>query len=244
MFDQPELEAILRANLERYHDGHPPRQHRGHRRSPRTAPAGCASTSPTGSPAADDSVLAEYVLGCDGANSLTRTTIGAAMHDLQLRAALARRRRGHRRRPRPVGGRAPGLRPAPGRHLHARRHDPLPLGVPAAARRDRRRLPRPGPAAPADRAVDQATSRSTGCSSSGWPSTPSAPSSPTGGATGGCSCSATPPTSPRRSSGRAWAPGCATRRTSPGNSPACSTAPCPSACWTPTRPNASHTPAR
>ena len=35
----------------RHRDRHPPRQRRGHRRSPRTAPVGCASTSPTGSPA-------------------------------------------------------------------------------------------------------------------------------------------------------------------------------------------------
>ena len=41
---------------------------------------------------------------------------------------------------------------------------------------------------------------------------------------GGSSCSATPPTSPRRSSARAWRPGCATPTTWPGSSRTCSPA--------------------
>lgn len=49
--------------------------------------------------------------------------------------------------------------------------------------------------------------------------THSGPAWPTGGGVGGSSCWATPPTSLRRSSGRACAPGCATRPTSAGNSP-------------------------
>ena len=40
-------------------------------------------------------------------------------------------------------------------------------------------------------------------------------------APGGSSCSATLPTSPRRSSARAWPPGCATPTTWPGSSPTC-----------------------
>jgi 3-(3-hydroxy-phenyl)propionate hydroxylase len=82
MFDQPELEAILRANLKRHdtvtvrgaievtaltQDG------RGVR---------VEFTDPvTGRP---DSVLAQYVLGCDGASSLARASIGAAMRDLKF----------------------------------------------------------------------------------------------------------------------------------------------------------------
>ena len=171
------------------------------------------------------SLLAEYVLGCDGANSLARAAIGAAMQRPAVRAALARRRRRHRRRPRASGractrsatrpGPVPTCGSAPTRYRWEFR---------LARRRDRRRLPRPHPAAPADLRRGPATSRSTGCSSCGWPSTPSAPSSPTGGGTGGSSCSATPPTSPRRSSARACAPGCATPPTWPGSSPACSPA--------------------
>ena len=88
--------------------------------------------------------------------------------------------------------------------------DPLPLGVPAPARRDRRRLPRDRAAPPAASRRGRGTSRSTSWSSSGSPSTPSAPRSPTGGGTGASSSSATPPTSPRRSSARGWAPGSAT----------------------------------
>ena len=99
--------------------------------SPRTAPDRCGSRSPTGRPARRRPSPPSTCSGCDGANSLVRAAIGAIMRDLQLRAALARRRRRDRRRPRPVGGRAPGLRPGPRRHLHAGRADPLPLGVPA-----------------------------------------------------------------------------------------------------------------
>ena len=62
-------------------------------------------------------VEADYVLGCDGANSVVRAAIGASHAGPELRAALAGRRRGHRRRPRPVGRRTPGVRsrfaPAP-----------------------------------------------------------------------------------------------------------------------------------
>ena len=48
--------------------------------------------------------------------------------------------------------------PRPRRHLHAHRRDPLPLGVPAARRRDRRGLRRPRRAAAADRAVGRTAS--------------------------------------------------------------------------------------
>jgi 3-(3-hydroxy-phenyl)propionate hydroxylase len=84
MFDQPELERLLRDNLARYatatirggvevtalaQDG--------------TGPVRVAVTNrATGTV---ETLLADYVLGCDGANSITRATIGATMRDLHFR---------------------------------------------------------------------------------------------------------------------------------------------------------------
>ena len=59
---------------------------------------------------------------------------------------------------------------------------------------------------------------------------------------GASSCSATPPTSPRRSSARAWPPGCATPTTWPGSSRTCSPAGPGRTCWPATTPNAARTP--
>ncbi|MFC9437358.1 bifunctional 3-(3-hydroxy-phenyl)propionate/3-hydroxycinnamic acid hydroxylase [Nocardia sp. NPDC057030] len=82
LFDQPELEALLRANLALY----PAVSLRG-------------GVEVTGLMAENDcvrvdfgdretgrteSVRARYVLGCDGANSLVRTAIGARMRDLRF----------------------------------------------------------------------------------------------------------------------------------------------------------------
>ncbi len=80
MFDQPELEALLRSGLKR----HPAVTLRGGAEVTALAPEVggvrvAFTDSTTGRP---DSVLARYVLGCDGANSLTRTSIGAVMRDL------------------------------------------------------------------------------------------------------------------------------------------------------------------
>lgn len=83
MFDQPELEAILRANLKRQ---------AGVTIRGNTEVTGLAQGDAgrvrvnvadriTG---AKDTVLAEYVLGCDGANSLVRASIGATMQDLKF----------------------------------------------------------------------------------------------------------------------------------------------------------------
>jgi len=81
MFDQPELEALLRANLARYPSA--------------TLRGGLEVTALTqdgDEPVRVDvtdrvhgtslTLLAEYVLGCDGANSLARTAIDAHMTDL------------------------------------------------------------------------------------------------------------------------------------------------------------------
>jgi 3-(3-hydroxy-phenyl)propionate hydroxylase len=80
MFDQPDLERLLRAELARH--------------SAATLRGGCAVTSIRPGPGhvdvhyteqasgAGQSVRAAWVLGCDGANSLVREQIGAAMTDL------------------------------------------------------------------------------------------------------------------------------------------------------------------
>ena len=81
MFDQPELEAMLRANVKRY---------------PKVTVHGNVEvTSVTQNQhgrvrvsfldrvrGGEQSVQASYVLGCDGANSLTRASIGAHMYGL------------------------------------------------------------------------------------------------------------------------------------------------------------------
>ncbi|MFJ3204055.1 bifunctional 3-(3-hydroxy-phenyl)propionate/3-hydroxycinnamic acid hydroxylase [Streptomyces sp. NPDC086989] len=81
MFDQPQLEELLRTNLER----HPTVTLRGNVDVTAVEQSGGGpvrvrltdrSTGET------SSVTAGYVLGCDGANSLTRSTIGSTMHDL------------------------------------------------------------------------------------------------------------------------------------------------------------------
>jgi 2-polyprenyl-6-methoxyphenol hydroxylase-like FAD-dependent oxidoreductase len=82
MFDQPELEALLRANLARF---------------PNAQLRGDAEVTDV---SADDNrvrvtftdrsngqvhqVDAEYLLGCDGANSIVRTQIGSVMRDLKF----------------------------------------------------------------------------------------------------------------------------------------------------------------
>jgi 3-(3-hydroxy-phenyl)propionate hydroxylase len=82
MFDQPELEALLRANLKR----HPGAMLRGN--------AEVTSIQKVGGGVVVDytdrltgekrSVDATYVLGCDGANSVVRSAIGVSMSDLRF----------------------------------------------------------------------------------------------------------------------------------------------------------------
>jgi 3-(3-hydroxy-phenyl)propionate hydroxylase len=81
MFDQPALEALLRTNLQR----HPEAALRGGVEVTDVLEDGpdrvlvTYSDRTTGD---ERTVTADYVLGCDGANSLTRSRIGAAMDDL------------------------------------------------------------------------------------------------------------------------------------------------------------------
>jgi len=81
MFDQPELEAMLRANIKRY----PSVTIHGN------VEVTSVSQSQNGRVrvsfldrvrGGEQSVQAQYVLGCDGANSLTRASIGAHMYGL------------------------------------------------------------------------------------------------------------------------------------------------------------------
>ncbi|WP_052235530.1 bifunctional 3-(3-hydroxy-phenyl)propionate/3-hydroxycinnamic acid hydroxylase [Mycolicibacterium setense] len=82
MFDQPELEALLRSNLERYQSA----ELRGDAEvidienvADRVRVAYTDRVTGT-----EHAVDAEYVLGCDGANSLVRTRIGSCMDDLEF----------------------------------------------------------------------------------------------------------------------------------------------------------------
>jgi 3-(3-hydroxy-phenyl)propionate hydroxylase len=83
MFDQPELEALLRTNLKRY----PNAELRGNVEVTNVAEQSDGLIRVTYIDRADQSehhVVADYVLGCDGANSLVRAQIGAAMRDLRF----------------------------------------------------------------------------------------------------------------------------------------------------------------
>lgn len=82
MFDQPELEALLRANLER----HPNARLRGDAEVTDITAAGThiRVTFTDRSDGGIHHVDADYLLGCDGANSLVRAKIGSAMRDLNF----------------------------------------------------------------------------------------------------------------------------------------------------------------
>ncbi|MGC5020216.1 bifunctional 3-(3-hydroxy-phenyl)propionate/3-hydroxycinnamic acid hydroxylase [Micromonospora sp. DT47] len=80
MFDQPELEAILRRNLTKYGSA----TLRGSTEVTALAQdADGVRLDVTDTATGEHQVVrAAYVLGCDGANSLTRAAIGASMQDL------------------------------------------------------------------------------------------------------------------------------------------------------------------
>ncbi|MGW2888058.1 bifunctional 3-(3-hydroxy-phenyl)propionate/3-hydroxycinnamic acid hydroxylase MhpA [Streptomyces griseoruber] len=81
MFDQPELEGVLRAELAR----HPECELRG---GVEVTGVGPDTTGPVRVTYRDDTgdheLWAEAVLGCDGANSLTRAAIGGTWEDLHF----------------------------------------------------------------------------------------------------------------------------------------------------------------
>lgn len=82
MFDQPELEAVLRANLKRY----PHAQLRGDAEvTDVTGPGEHVRVTFTDrTDGTVHQVDADYLLGCDGANSLVRGRIGSAVRDLNF----------------------------------------------------------------------------------------------------------------------------------------------------------------
>jgi 3-(3-hydroxy-phenyl)propionate hydroxylase len=81
MFDQPEFEGLLRANLEH----HPRARLRGNAEVTDVAEDVDGRVRVTYTDRTDRSehvVGCDYVLGCDGANSIARTSIGSSMQDL------------------------------------------------------------------------------------------------------------------------------------------------------------------
>jgi 3-(3-hydroxy-phenyl)propionate hydroxylase len=81
MFDQPELEALLRSNLMR----HPHAVLRGNSEVTDVVQVGDERVEVTfvdRVSGLERQLQARYVLGCDGANSVVRTAIGASMHDM------------------------------------------------------------------------------------------------------------------------------------------------------------------
>ena len=83
MFDQPDLEALLRANLRR----HPGVELRGDVEVTGITDQGDGRIRVTYVDRTDESthvVDTDYVLGCDGANSVVRQQIGIHMHDLNF----------------------------------------------------------------------------------------------------------------------------------------------------------------
>ena len=82
MFDQPEFEALLRANLHRY----PIVTLRGNAEVTEVRAVGGRTriTFTDRVDGTEHTVEADYLLGCDGANSLVRRRIGSAMRDLNF----------------------------------------------------------------------------------------------------------------------------------------------------------------
>jgi 3-(3-hydroxy-phenyl)propionate hydroxylase len=83
MFDQPELEALLRTNLTR----HPEATLRGNAEvtGVLTLPGGRSRVAFTDrGDGGQHTVECDYLLGCDGANSMVRKHIGATMRDLRF----------------------------------------------------------------------------------------------------------------------------------------------------------------
>jgi 3-(3-hydroxy-phenyl)propionate hydroxylase len=82
MFDQPELEAVLRANLKR----HPSAQLRGDAEvtGVLVTDSGVRVTFTDRCTGRVHEVDADYLLGCDGANSIVRSQMNSAMRDLNF----------------------------------------------------------------------------------------------------------------------------------------------------------------
>lgn len=84
MFDQPELEALLRANLEHYRQTRIQGDVEVIDIASGSAEAPVRVTAMGRVDGRRHTVTADYVLGCDGANSLVRNRIGSTMRDLNF----------------------------------------------------------------------------------------------------------------------------------------------------------------
>ncbi|ADG98186.1 monooxygenase FAD-binding protein [Segniliparus rotundus DSM 44985] len=82
MFDQPQLEELLRANLTRY----PHARFRGGAEVLAVAADACPLRLQVRDRTSgqDSEITADFVLGCDGANSMVRSAIGATMRNLKF----------------------------------------------------------------------------------------------------------------------------------------------------------------
>ena len=83
MFDQPELEALLRTNLKRYSSA----ELRGNvevTAVEETSDGRIRVAFVDGTDNSEHDVHADFVLGCDGPNSVVRARIGAAMRDMRF----------------------------------------------------------------------------------------------------------------------------------------------------------------
>lgn len=83
MFDQPELESLLRTNLGRYPNAELIGDVEVTDISEKTG-GSVRVTYVSRADGSENAVHADYVLGCDGANSIARARIGSAMHDLKF----------------------------------------------------------------------------------------------------------------------------------------------------------------
>ena len=162
--------------------------------SPRTARAGSAWSFTDRLTGEHESVLANYVLGCDGANSVVRTAIGSTMEDLDFEQRWL-----------VIDVDSPveldqweGVHQVCDPHRAATymrdRRDPLPLGVPPPRRRDRRWTSSPSKPSSLSSVRGSRASRATSSSWCASRSTRSGRSWPTAGETATSSSSETPPT--------------------------------------------------
>ena len=133
MFDQPELEHLLRTNLK----DQTTVSLRGNVEVTDVAQDGQGRVRVdftdrlTGE---HESVLATYVLGCDGANSVVRTAIGSTMEDLEFEQRWLVIDVDSAVELDQWEGRAPGLRPPARCDVHAHRRRPATAGSSASSR--------------------------------------------------------------------------------------------------------------
>lgn len=83
MFDQPELEGLLRSNLKNYPNA-VLRANAEVTEAVQTGPQRARVTFTDRVSGREHRVESSYVLGCDGANSLVRAAVGATMEDLKF----------------------------------------------------------------------------------------------------------------------------------------------------------------